>query len=218
MIVGQEKPSLQSLNHYGVLGMKWGKRKQYTGKQIYAARKELRKENKAYRVERRKVDDLKKGSKARAVGEKKLEQMHRDYLNNPARVAAARMTRGEKASSLLFASSGIGLAASLGAIATSSLVSRRIEAKQDANAYKNVKGRRKFGGYGSATGAMINAGAGLAAGIIKTAGTATMKGISSKAAANRAAAVSRTKAIGSTASKLKYAKKSKGAFKVTTLK
>src|SRR5687768_17881483 len=81
--------------------MKWGQRKKYTGAEIRTARKELRVQNKKYREEARKVNDLAEGSAARKAGEKKLEKLNREYLNNPARVAAVRMTRGEKFSSLL---------------------------------------------------------------------------------------------------------------------
>lgn len=216
---GQEKPSLEAycLKHYGVLGMKWGQRKKFTSAQIKAARKDLRKQNKLYRSEARKVNDLKEGSAARKAGEKHLEKLNRDYLNNPSRVAAIRMTRGEKFSSLLFSSSGVGAALSVAAIAGTSIASRRIEAKQDANAYKNVKSRRTSGGIGAPSGAMVGAGAALAGGLLKTIGSKAVSTITAKAAANNSARLSSTKAIGSVASKLKYAKKTRGAFKITTL-
>lgn len=219
VLLGDDKPSLDQyyLEHYGVLGMKWGQRKKYTGAEIRTARKELRVQNKKYREEARKVNDLAEGSAARKAGEKKLEKLNREYLNNPARVAAVRMTRGEKFSSLLFASSGIGVGVSVAAIATSSIASRRIEAKQDAKAYKNVKGRRKAGGIGAPSGAMIGAGGALASGLLKTIGSRAMSSIAARAAANNSARLSSTRAIGSVASKLKYARKSRGAFKITTL-
>lgn len=220
MILGDTKPSLDEyfLEHYGVLGMKWGQRKKYSAADIKAARKELRKQSKDYRQEARKVNKLKEGTAARKAGEKRLEKLNRDYLNNPARVAAVRMTRGEKFSALAFSSSGIGAGMAVAAIVGSSAASRRIEAKQDANAYAKVKGRRKLGGRVVPTGALISGGAALTAGIMNVVGKKAMSSIAAKAATNRAAAKSSTKAIGNVASKLKYAKKGRGgAFKITTL-
>lgn len=219
MIVGHEKPSLEeyTLAHYGVLGMKWGQRKKFTGSQIRDARRQLRVQNKQYRVEARKVNQLKEGTAARKLGEKKLERLNREYLNNPARVAAVRMTKGEKFSAVLFSSSGVGAGLAVAAIAGTSIASRRIAAKQASGAYKNVKGRRTAGGIGAPSGGMIAAGSTLASGLLKVVGKKALSSIASKAAANNSARLSSTKAIGATASKLRYAKKSRGAFKITTL-
>lgn len=219
MILGQEKPSLEeyTLQHYGVLGMKWGQRKKFTGAQIRDARRTLSVQNKQYRTEARKVNSLKEGTAARKLGEKKLERLNRDYLNNPARVAAIRMTRGEKFSAVLFSSTGIGAGLAVASIAGTSIASRRIEVKQAAGAYKNVKGRRKAGGIGAPSGAMVAVGTTLANSLLKTVGRKLMTSISAKAAANNSARLSSTKAIGAAASKLRYAKKSRGAFKITTL-
>ena len=214
------KPPLAELAQSGVKGMKWGVRKKYTGKQIKEARKDLQRQNKQYRIEARKVNKFTKGSAARSAGEAKLAKLHREYLNNPSRVAAVRMTNGEKAASLIFAPTGVGLGLSVASIAGTSIASRVIANKQANNSYKNVKGRRAAGGYGSPSGAMVSAGATLATALLRNVGPVAAKAIGKKAAANRAAAAgARTapKGIGAVAAKVNYAKKSRGAFKITTL-
>jgi hypothetical protein len=217
IIAGQEKPSLEDLSHFGVKGMRWGVRKKVAGYEIKDARKRLGKESKAYRVERRKVDKLAKGSTSRKLGEKKLERMHRAYLKNPDRVTAMRLTRGEKIAPVLFtAPTGIGIATTAAAIAGTSIASRRIQYKQETGAYNKVKGRRKLGGFGSSSGAVVSAGANASGALLKRVGGIAMSTISAKAAANNRARLSNRSAIGSVASKLKYAKKRRGVYKVTT--
>jgi hypothetical protein len=137
-ILGQEKPRLDDLQHFGVKGMKWGVRKQASAADIKGARKRFG----------RRVDDFhdagkqlrkttKRGSAQRAAGQKKLAKTRMSLLNDPDRATSFRMTRGEK---WLIASIGaVGTVATAGAapavvgagiIAGRSLASRAIEAKQ----------------------------------------------------------------------------------------
>lgn len=219
IIVGQEKPSLEDLSHFGVKGMQWGVRKKVTGAEIKGARRRLAKQSKAYRKERRMVDKTAKGSSARKLGEKKLEEMHRAYLKNPDRVTALRLTKGEKAVQLLFTPlTGIGIATSAAALGGSAIASRRVAYKQATGAYDKTKGRRKLGGFGSSNGAFIVSGANASGALLKKVGGIAMKSISAKAAANNSARLSNRTAIGSVANKLKYAKKSrKGVYKVSSI-
>lgn len=129
--VGDEKPSLEDLKHYGVLGMKWGQRKTASGKEILAARRRLAKDQQHRLGQMDKLLDTKRGSKERKSAEKKLADMYASFLKDPDRVIAARMTRGEKFAALI-----IGGPIGLAGIAATSAHSRRIEAKQDAKAYK----------------------------------------------------------------------------------
>jgi hypothetical protein len=217
MILGEsDKPSLEDIQHYGVLGMKWGQRKKYTSTEIKTARKDLRVKNKAYRSEARKVNALKEGSKGRKVGEEKLAKMHKEYLKNPNRIAAIRMTKGEKIASVIFSANPVGLGIAAAAVAGTSIASRRIESKQRSGAYKNVKGRRVAGGIGAPSGGMVALGANITGNMLRFIGPRVVSSITGKAAANNTARLGRT-GISSAAEKLKYAKKSRGAFKITTL-
>lgn len=130
--VGEEyKPSLEELAHYGVLGMKWGKtRARANGAQIRQARRRLGKEQADLFEKQDAVKSLQKGTSARAKGEKELAKQTTAFLNNPDRVTATRLTRGEKAV-LLVLGGPVGAAG----IALTSGVSRRVERKQDLGKY-----------------------------------------------------------------------------------
>lgn len=130
-IIGQEKPSLEDLAHFGVLGMKWGHRKAATGKDIRAARRRLNTSANKFDDQRDRVKETEKGTKARADAKKKLEKMRSDWMKDPDRVIASRMTRGEKAAALIIAGP-FGLIP----IAATSAISRTIERKQDKRSGK----------------------------------------------------------------------------------
>lgn len=130
-VFGERKPELDTLTHYGVLGMKWGHtRAKANSAQIHQARINTRKQVNKINVQRAKTGALKKGSAKRDAEKVKLDAMNKAYLKNPERVISARMTRGEKVVGVMLAGP-LGLAA----IAGSSAVSRRIERKQELGKY-----------------------------------------------------------------------------------
>ncbi len=130
-----ETPS-DALQHYGVLGMKWGKSRA-SGSTVQI--KEARGRNYKAKSDINKADA--KAAKIvdageRAVKNKQVQEMKTARLKNPDRVIAARMTTGEKA-----VTAGIGvvtvasLPLALSIIAGTSARSRRIERKQEKNKY-----------------------------------------------------------------------------------
>lgn len=120
----EDKPSPEDVLHYGVVGMKWGKRRaKASGKEIRSARKRLS-------VEQDKLFDKQDSVKKTGKGQRELANMTTKFLKNPDRVTAVRLTRGEKAAAfIIFPPAGAAT------IALTSGISRRIEKKQDAGAY-----------------------------------------------------------------------------------
>lgn len=131
----EEKPSIDdALVHFGVLGMKWGHKRQKAGPtQIRAARRNVDAQARAYRANVQKVKKLQAGSAKRSAGEKALAKQKVAYLKNPDRVIAVRLTRGEKLASVIIAGPllGTGFLPIIG----TSVASRRIERKQDKGRY-----------------------------------------------------------------------------------
>lgn len=124
---GEVKPSLDEFAHYGVLGMKWGKHR------AKATPTEIRKARRNVRNQMEKLSDKKAEVKRTGKGEKQLAKMKTDFLKNPDRVVAARLTRGEKAVIMILA--GPAAPISIAAIGSTSAISRRIERKQETGAY-----------------------------------------------------------------------------------
>lgn len=135
---GEEKPSLDDIEHYGVLGMKWGVHKQRTTAQdIREAQNRLMvRSDKVYRQRKRRNAE-KRGTPERAAQQRKLDKATRDFQNDPDRVTAARFTRGEKALLILGTPATFGL--SLAAIPVMNAVSLRIAYKQAHGLYNKPK-------------------------------------------------------------------------------
>jgi hypothetical protein len=88
----QEKPPLDELTieHFGIKGMQWGVRKHYSGGQIRTARRSANQTRMA-------VDDARLAVRAGVAPESTLAKAKLDHLNNPDRVTASRITKGEVA-------------------------------------------------------------------------------------------------------------------------
>lgn len=100
------------LAHYGVKGMKWGvhrnrdrpggadgkseKKSKPTQREIYKARRSVRNDNeRLYDAHTEMKKTTKRGSAERKAAEKEFAKMRLDALNNPDRVTALRVSKGE---------------------------------------------------------------------------------------------------------------------------
>lgn len=102
------------LAHYGVKGMKWGHRKTYSSADIKAARARNAKREGDLLSKAYDVSNTKKGTAARAKADKAYNKAHTDYLKNPDRATALRMTKGEKIAVAVIAATGVGAPAAVG--------------------------------------------------------------------------------------------------------
>lgn len=136
-----DKPPLDELAHHGVLGMKWGHRKAANAGQIRAARRNVSKMRDGVAAQRHKATAA-KGTSSAKVENKKLSDLKASYLNNPDRVIAARMTRGEKFIAIVggsIALPGAGFVPGLAVVTATSARSRKIEQQQADGAYNKKK-------------------------------------------------------------------------------
>ena len=147
MIVGAEKPSLEelALEHFGVKGMRWGVKKAPSGKTIRRARRSVNKQERA--ILRKDIGRLVTVNKAKRAEKKaQLAKMKLDFLNNPDRATAARITRGEKVALALFtAPTVVGVAATATVLGASTAKRKLIEKRQQSGFY-NKQARAKAKG------------------------------------------------------------------------
>lgn len=101
MTFDEGKPSPADALHYGKKGMKWGVRKTHiTTDDIKTARKRIGAiDRKAMDAEDRTV--LGKTPAARAKAQKEFEALEKQFRDSPDRSVAMRLTRGEKAATIL---------------------------------------------------------------------------------------------------------------------
>jgi len=131
------------IEHYGKQGMRWGHRNASSGEakaakpsgkerdtQIRLARLNTKADRVNFKSQKALVKATAKGSAARAKGEKELAKTKATMLKNPDRVTAVKLTRGEKAVSIIGLNQG-----GLGVLLASSIASRRIAKKQMQGSY-----------------------------------------------------------------------------------
>ena len=140
------------LAHYGVKGMQWGKRKatddasggsqstssKPSNDEVKTARSNLQRKALDYNVASREAKKSgPKGSVVRALAKEKVREMKVDFLNDPDRITASYLTKGEKIIfGVLAASTGpIGVGAVGGNIAGRAMSRKSIENKQRSGAY-----------------------------------------------------------------------------------
>lgn len=126
-----------ALAHFGVKGMKWGRRK--STNEIRVARRNVNKQELEVAKQADKVDRAKAMGKTQHTSElKKFEKMNTAFLKNPDRATAARMTNGEKFALGLITGvvAGVpGLVLAAGVAGATRARSARIAGKQEAGAY-----------------------------------------------------------------------------------
>ena len=98
--------------------------------EIRSARKNVKADRVAYKSQASIVNATAKGSEARVKGEKELAKMKTTMLKNPDRVTAVKLTRGEKAVSIIGLQEG-----GLGIILASTIASHHIAKKQKQGGY-----------------------------------------------------------------------------------
>jgi hypothetical protein len=125
----QESPSPGELVHYGVKGMKWGVRKAVSTREVYGARARLQVKQNEFASQKRKVRKAKSPT-AKANAETKLNKLKVDFLNDPDRVTAARLSTGEKVVATILAGP-----VGVGAVGVASYTSRVIDARQRTGYY-----------------------------------------------------------------------------------
>jgi len=129
----ERSPSPGELAHYGVKGMKWGVRKAASTREVYGARARLQVKQNEYSGQKRAVRKAKSPT-AKANQKAKLNKMKVDFLKDPDRVTAARLSTGEKVmATLLTGPVGIGVAG------VASYNSRVIDARQRTGYYDRKK-------------------------------------------------------------------------------
>lgn len=128
------------LAHFGVKGMKWGRRNKVSSRDIHAARSRLAVQEAKVTAEIHKTyNNTKAKTPERKAGVKRIQNMNASYLRNPDRVTASRLTAGEKVALGLLAATGYGAPAAAGIFAGNQVASRVIEAKQRTGAYNKKK-------------------------------------------------------------------------------
>lgn len=113
----KDKPSLDELMHYGVKGMRWGHRKSgISSADIKDARARtavrVREVNKAHTAIYKTKNDKDEKKAVQTYDKKRME-----YLKNPDRATAQRLTTGEKFAIGLLGISGVGTPAAAGVLA-----------------------------------------------------------------------------------------------------
>lgn len=122
--ISEDKPSPEDVLHYGVKGMKWGHRKP-TGDEIRSARARVGlKQNELHEAQKKARRGTDK-DRARAA------KLTTEFLKNPDRPTAIRMTTGEKFITGIFGSPA---AAGL-SIAITETAARTIEDRQASGYY-----------------------------------------------------------------------------------
>lgn len=153
-MISTEKPGTPqdlALEHHGVLGMRWGHRKEGSSQIGRRAANRKAKESfvrknptsdrqaKAIRVARAKtqLDYAKLANQPRGTSKAKKQSLKKVYLNNPDRATALRMTRGEKVvlGILAVGVPGVGTASVAAVAGTQVAVRRHIERKQARGGY-----------------------------------------------------------------------------------
>lgn len=117
------------LVHYGVKGMKWGVRKAVSTREVYGARARLQVKQNEIADQKRNVRKAKSAT-AKTNQKTKLDKMKVDFLNDPDRVTASRLSTGEKVVATIFAGP-----VGIGAAGVASYASRVIDARQRTGHY-----------------------------------------------------------------------------------
>lgn len=135
-----DKPDLNELAHYGVKGMKWGHRRKYTSQDIRDAR--IRNNSRVNMLARAAEEfnfqtSLNPNSKKTKAALRDFKTIEADFLKNPDRATALRMTTGEKAALAVLA---VGVPGPGTGIAISTSTTRVLARRSQEKSLKKVHG------------------------------------------------------------------------------
>lgn len=126
--VGQDKPDLDDLAHFGVKGMRWGVRRGLTtakDRQNLESRKTINKMTLQRDVSAIKSVNPFSSKEKRAEMRSLTKQMQKDIKASPHLAPSIRMTAGEKTALII-----LGGPAGIGGVLVNEALARRVEKKQ----------------------------------------------------------------------------------------
>ncbi len=144
------KQDLEFLEHYGVMGMKWGVRNapkvsRPTSSEVYKARNRVAAEKRGLKSKRQSIRAAKR-PETKAKRKAEYAEMKLKFLNNPDRVTQQRITKGDVAliATLNLITAGVATGPTVALVGGRLGVPKIIEKRQKSGDYNRVARNRAF--------------------------------------------------------------------------